>query len=95
MSSKILLLSIFLGLIVTAGCGFQPLYLHGGANKRDIVYKLAHIIINPIENRTGQILRNYLQDKLTPTGIPKSPAYKLEVSLKETRSDMVILRDST
>ena len=95
LSSKILLLSIFLGLIVTAGCGFQPLYLHGGANKSDIVYKLAHIIISPIENRTGQILRNYLQDKLTPTGIPKSPAYKLDVSLKETRSDMVILRDST
>jgi len=81
--------------MMTAGCGFQPLYFHGGANKSDIVYKLAHIHISPIENRTGQILRNYLQDKLTPTGTPENPAYKLDVFLNETRSDMVVLRDST
>ena len=80
---------------MTTGCGFQPLYFHGGADKSDIVYKLARIHISPIENRTGQILRNYLQDKLTPTGTPENPTYKLDVFLNETRSDMVILRDST
>ena len=80
---------------MATGCGFQPLYYHGSGNSNYVVNQLSRIQINPIENRTGQILRNFLQDKLTPSGVPSSPTYKLTISLKETRSDMAILRDST
>ena len=80
---------------MATGCGFQPLYSHGGGNSSHVLNQLSRIQINPIENRTGQILRNFLQDRLTPLGVPSSPTYKLTVSLKETRSDMAILRDST
>lgn len=80
---------------MATGCGFQPLYSHGSGNSSHVVNQLSRIQISPIENRTGQILRNFLQDKLTPSGVPFSPAYKLTISLKETRSDMGILRDST
>ena len=95
MSFKIIRLAVFLNLIIATGCGFQPLYSHGGANSSHVLNQLARIQINPIENRTGQILRNFLQDKLTPSGVPSSPKHKLTISLKETRSDMAILRDST
>ena len=80
---------------MATGCGFQPLYSHGGGNSSHVLNQLARIQINPIENRTGQILRNFLQDKLTPLGVPSSPTHELIISLKETRSDMAILRDST
>ena len=80
---------------MVTGCGFQPLYSHGSGNPNYVLNQLSRIQINPIENRTGQILRNFLQDKLTPSGVPSSPTYKLTISLKETRSDMAILRDST
>ena len=81
--------------MITTGCGFQPLYSYGIGNSSRIVDELAQIQISPIESRTGQILRNFLQDKLTPSGVPFSPTYRLAISLKETRSDMAILRDST
>jgi len=80
---------------MATGCGFQPLYSHGSGNSSHVLNQLSRIQINPVENRTGQILRNLLQDKLTPLGLPSSPTYKLTIALKETRSDMAILRDST
>ena len=95
LSFKIIRLTVFLNLVMATGCGFQPLYSHGGGNSSHVLNQLSRIQINPIENRTGQILRNFLQDKLTPSGVPSSPTHKLTVSLKETRSDMAILRDST
>ena len=84
-----------MNLIIATGCGFQPLYSHGSGNSSQVLNQLARIQISPIESRTGQILRNFLQDKLTPSGVPSSPTYRLAISLDENRSDMAILRDST
>lgn len=95
LSFKIIRLAVFFNLIMATGCGFQPLYSHGSGNSSHVLNQLSRIQINPVENRTGQILRNLLQDKLTPLGLPSSPTYKLTIALKETRSDMAILRDST
>ena len=80
---------------MATGCGFQPIYSRGSDNSSHVLKQLSRIQITPIENRTGQILRNFLQDKLTPLGVPSSPTHELIISLKETRSDMAILRDST
>tara|TARA_B100000989_G_scaffold87626_1_gene63164 strand:- start:1265 stop:1735 length:471 start_codon:yes stop_codon:yes gene_type:complete len=81
--------------MIATGCGFQPLYSHGSGNSSQVLNQLARIQISPVESRIGQILRNFLQDKLTPSGVPSSPTYRLAISLEETRSDMAILRDST
>ena len=81
--------------MIATGCGFQPLYSHGSGNSSQVLNQLARVQISPIESRIGQILRNFLQDKLTPSGVPSSPTYRLAISLEETRSDMAILRDST
>ena len=78
-----------------AGCGFKPLYSHNLASGSTILKKLSLIRIEPIEDRIGQQLRNYLRDKINPSGIPKNPAYRLTVLLEEVRSNMVILKDAT
>jgi len=77
------------------GCGFQPLYGSKGQSGSDAVAHMASIRIGLISDRVGQQLRNALQDKLTPRGKPKNPLYRLDVSLEETRSDLVILQDAT
>ena len=87
------LLLMSLGL---AGCGFQPLYGSRGAGGGPAaVPEMALISISPIGDRGGQMLRNELRDRLVPTGIPGKPRWRLDVSLTETTSDLVILRDAT
>jgi len=84
------------GLGLLGGCGFQPLYkARGDAKQSASVRTLAAIDIAPISDRAGQVLRNELRDRLTPRGTPARPRYRLEASLTETTSDVVILRDAT
>lgn len=88
---------VLLLLITLGACGFQPVYgtrSPGNANS-SVTSDLAAIKIAPIANRAGQLLRNSLQDKLTPRGVPARARYRLEVKLTENRSDLVILKDST
>ncbi|MDG2285914.1 MAG: LPS assembly lipoprotein LptE [Alphaproteobacteria bacterium] len=87
---------IIAGLISTlSACGFQPLYGSHGASGTDAVSHLAAIQIGPIADRSGQLLRNALRDKLTPRGRAANAAYGLDISLQEGRSDLVILQDAT
>jgi len=80
-----------------SGCGFQPLYGRAGvgADGTAAANHLAAVRISPIADRTGQVLRNALYDRLTPRGRPGKPLYTLDVSLEPTRSDLVILQDAT
>jgi LPS-assembly lipoprotein len=91
-SRRIVIFGLFAGLV---GCGFQPLYGRMGDADTNVVGHMAAIRIGPIPNRLGQLLRNALQDKLTPRGRPTKPLYRLDVSLAENRSDLVILQDAT
>ena len=81
--------------LALGGCGFQPLYGSKGKAGSDAVAHLASVSIGPIADRVGQQLRNALQDKLTPRGKPRKPLYRLDITLEETRSDLVILQDAT
>jgi LPS-assembly lipoprotein len=91
-SRRIVMFGLVAGL---AGCGFQPLYGRMGDADANVVGHMAAIRIGPIPDRSGQLLRNALQDKLTPRGRPGKPLYRLDVSLTENRSDLVILHDAT
>lgn len=77
------------------GCGFEPLYASRGDSSSDAVAHMAAVRISPIPDRAGQQLRNALQDKLTPRGKPREALYRLDISLEENRSDLVILQDAT
>jgi LPS-assembly lipoprotein len=82
-------LAIALGLVfLAAGCGFEPLHAQRGA-----VAALPPIRIEPIPERSGQILRNYLLDRMAPRGEGGAQAYSLAVRLFEPRQVLALRRD--
>ena len=81
--------------LALSGCGFRPLYGRGDGQGLAAAAEFSSIIIPPIPDRSGQLLRNALRDRLTPRGVPANPRYRLDVTLNEQRSDLVILRDAT
>ncbi len=83
---------VAVGCLALWGCGFQP--LHGTTESgRQVSEQLAQIAIPVIPNREGQLLRNYLVDRLTPLGEPRVSAYSLEVILGEPRQVLALRRD--
>ena len=77
-----------------SGCGFQPLYgdRPGGSG---VAADIATIRVAPIADRTGQILRNALIDRLNPSGEPADPLYSLEVRLAVAKQELGIRKDET
>ena len=75
---------------VVAGCGFRPLY--GTTDARDAPEQLAAVHIEPIADRTGQILRNHLLDLLNPRGRPTEHRYVLFVKLGEEIQGLAVAK---
>ncbi len=92
-------LGLFGGLAVTlalSGCGFEPLYGRTDANRPSpVAAELASIRVAPIADRRGQIMRNSLEERLTPQGEPASPGYSLIVRLDERIDKLVFRRDAS
>ncbi|MBT4770001.1 MAG: hypothetical protein HOO00_05685 [Rhodospirillaceae bacterium] len=78
--------------ISTSGCSFRPLY---GESDKSVIPDLARIKIFPIENRPGQILRNFLIERLTPKGQPRQPVFSLYVTTSEGIQSLGIRKDET
>jgi len=81
-----------IGSLLLSACGFRPMYgdpaataSAGGATSA----KLAQIEIEPIADRIGQQLHNRLRDRMSPSGQPDKPNYRLQVTL--TKADQVIV----
>lgn len=72
-------------LLLLASCGFRPLYLGQGTadsiSGQQLVDELSSVFIDEIPNREGQVLRRTLLDRMTPTGEPASPHYRLSIRL--------------
>ena len=81
-------LSILLSLLVISGCGFEPIFKTVGM--RDPNNELRYIEISPIENRTGQQLRNHLVQDIMPLGRKRDVKYRLNVTLKESKANLAI-----
>lgn len=81
-------------LFVLAACGFEPLYgdRSDGPNVAD---ELGKTYVLPIADREGQLLYNYLRDRIVPRGQPSRPKYVLAVELDERVSGAVVRRDAT
>ncbi len=93
-SRKVLPPIALLAMLALSACGFQP--LHGGKGKQSAtVPEMAHIKILTIADRSGQLVRNELFDRLTPLGQPEKPAYILNVRLSESKQSLGILKDET
>ncbi len=91
----LLIFVIILFLLPLGACGFSPLYKT--ADYRETAAILKNIKINNIQNRDGQILRNYLIDSFYSQAIPNSnPKYRLDIyELKETVTNFGIKKDAT
>ncbi len=76
-----------------AGCGFHPLYKGDGEHEASA--ELAAVHISTIPDRNGQILHNFLLDRINPKGRPADPRYVLDIKLVETKSNLGIIKDSS
>lgn len=79
---------LFITAALLAACGFHPLY--EGGRKGEAATELAAVKIEPIADRSGQILRNHLLDLLNPYGQPAQPQYILKVILSEGASGLAV-----
>lgn len=79
-------------LAFVGACGFRPLY--GGGQAGGVSANLAAIQIQPIAERTGQLLHNHLLDLLNPRGRPTAPRYQLRVSLQESIEKLVVRKNA-
>lgn len=75
-----------------SGCGFRPLY--GGSSDSSFIREnpLKGVSIALIEDREGQILRNFLIDRFQPDG---SDRYILTTELNVTEQDLGVAFDAT
>lgn len=83
------ILSPLLFCLFLVSCGLHPLYMKSSGN---VCYPLK---IEPIKDRRGQILRNYLLDLLTPEGPPSCPRYSLCISLIDEVTSIGVNKDET
>lgn len=92
--SRIILLSA--ALLLAAGCGFQPVYgkksVAGGG---DVVAILAGVKVNRIPDREGQILHNYLIDRLKPHHDDARNTYDLTSRVTVSRTSLGVERDES
>lgn len=108
---RFLILFVLLASAPLAACGFQPLYARGGGSDvpADLMRVQIGIISDPaplalrgadqnyqIENdRSRQLLRNFLSDDLTVRGGSVPRDYVLDIQLVEPRTNVAIDRSDT
>ena len=57
--------------------------------------QLAAVRIEPLKDRAGQQLHNFLRDELNPDGQPINPYYELEIELTERTEKLAFRQDET
>lgn len=88
------LVSVVLCGLMLAGCGFRPLY----GSKSDapgLAAELASVEVAPIPERTGQLLRNALEQRMERAGGAYRKAYTLELEVDESTEALGLGRDAT
>lgn len=81
--------------LALSGCGFRPLYGTMGANPAGQRI-FASIYVEPIDHeRVGYDLRNRLIDLLRGPPRAQQAAYRLEVTVTETREGVALQNDAT
>ncbi len=101
--TKFIQLSILMGLTATlmTGCGFEPLYgskaenQAGAQNPSSVVGKMSQVDIALIPDKSGQLLRNHLIDRLYQSGYPSNSTATLHIDkITEARTDLDLTKSS-
>lgn len=96
LSNVALLFGLAVALPALSACGFKPVYgTAGTAAGTASAGELASVAVEPIPERSGQILRNLLIDRLYGKGRPVDPTWRLRVGLATAAEDLGIRRDAT
>ncbi len=96
MGKRVLCAGLLLACLVLSACGFRPVYGTGNSeNDSPVAMDLNNIVIENIPERNGQILRNYLIDRMYRAQRPEKPLYTLKVSLTSGEEDLGILANAT
>ncbi len=82
-------------LLVLSGCGFRPLYGPPPSNQADTNERLSTVSIGLIPDRTGQLVRNALLDRMNVKGQPANPEFFLDIDVDESIVNLGIQRDET
>jgi LPS-assembly lipoprotein len=82
-------------LLALGACGFRPLYGDADRGGAGTAPQLQQILVNPIPDRLGQVLRNDLVDRLSPSGAPDRPRYRLSVAIATTKEGLAITKDES
>ena len=81
---------------ILAGCGFRPLYgSASGSTSPGVTAALAQTRIRPIADRSGQRLRQILNEKLYSNGPAEISAFDLDVALNKQIVELGVRPDST
>lgn len=89
-------LALLLGCAALSGCALKPLYAGGSSGTVSAV--LDAVAVEPIEGKSGWLMRNALNDRLKALG-QQTPRYKLVVKLDDDivglglRSDDTVTRE--
>ena len=75
------------------GSGFSPLYGSLGAQGGTVSERLASVDIAPIPGRVGQRIRNELIFGTTGGANKVTPAYRLEIAVRETVTSALVERE--
>lgn len=70
------------------GCGFAPMYAKNQSQSNPVIAELAGIRVAGIEDRSGQILRNALVQRITPLGEPAHSTHSLNVKLTSAQESL-------
>ena len=70
------------------GCGFAPMYAKSQSQSNPVISELAGIRVAGIEERSGQILRNALVQRINPLGEPAHSVHNLKVKLTSTQENL-------
>ena len=84
-------LVLILAFVVLGACAVEPLY--GSRAGKGRGGGAAAIEILPVKDRIGHIVRNHLIDSLTPKGQPRQPDYRLTLSIRQSKTPLLIQLD--
>ena len=82
------------GLLALGGCGFRPLYQAAGGN-REAEAGLSRIYVAILPERSGQLLRQALQERLDGSGSGVAKDFELTASLQIAGEGIAVQRDNS
>lgn len=89
-------LSLFIAVVLpllAGACDFQPLYGNRVKAGDAVTTDFAATKIDTIAERSGQLLRNELLDRMNYRGEPAKPTYELKIKLSETQTGILVRSD--